>query len=82
MRLTFKNNIMLALNKKYTAIQLGTNTIDNNVNIQLSFGEIAGPYYNQEYPTEEFNTEQEAVEHAYNYNKYGRWLIIPLISFK
>ena len=31
--------------KKYTAIQLGTETVNDNVNVKLSFGEITGPYY-------------------------------------
>ena len=45
---------------KYTAIQLGTETVNDNVNVKLSFGEITGPYYSTTQPTEEFDTEEEA----------------------
>lgn len=48
--------------KKYTAIQLGTETVNDNVNVKLSFGEINGPYYSTTHPTEEFDTEEEAAQ--------------------
>ncbi len=68
--------------KKFTAIQLDTQTVDRNINIMLSFGRIAGPYYDEIRPTEEFDTEDEAIEYAYNFNKYGRWLILPVVRFE
>lgn len=67
--------------KKYTAIQLGTETVNDNVNVKLSFGEITGPYYSTTHPTEEFDTEEEAIEYSYKFNKWGRWLIIPVVRF-
>lgn len=67
--------------KKYTAIQLGVETVNDNVNIKLSFGEITGPHYSQTRPTEEFDTEDEAIEYSYKFNKWGRWLIIPVVRF-
>lgn len=67
--------------KKYTAIQLGTETVNDNVNVKLSFGEITGSYYNTTHPTEEFDTEEEAIEYSYKFNKWGRWLIIPVVIF-
>lgn len=67
--------------KKYTAIQLGTETVNDNIKVKLSFGEIEGPYYSRTYPDEEFDTEQEAIEYAYKNYKNGRWLILPLIKF-
>lgn len=66
---------------KFTAIQLGTEKVNDNVNVKLSFGEITGPYYNITSPTEEFDTEEEATEYAYKFNPYGRWLILPIIRF-
>jgi len=67
--------------KKYTAIQLGTEIVNDNVNVKLSFGEITGPYYNVTQPEQEFDSEDEAIEYAYKINKYGRWLILPIVSF-
>lgn len=67
--------------KKYTAIQLGTDIVNDEVNIKLSFGEITGPYYSQTHPEEEFDTEEEAIEYAYKQFKYGRWIILPIIEF-
>ena len=67
--------------KKYTAIQLGTQTINDEVNVVLSYGEITGPYYSQKHPEEEFETEEKAIEYAYKQFKYGRWIIIPIIKF-
>lgn len=51
--------------KKYTAMQIGTQTVNDNVKVSLEYGEITGPYYSQEYPKEEFDTEEEAIEYAY-----------------
>ena len=67
--------------KKYTAIQLGTATVNDEIKVKLSYGEITGPYYSTTHPTEEFNTEDEAIEYAYKTYKYCRWLILPLIKF-
>jgi len=67
--------------KKYTAIQLRTETVNDDVNIQLTFGEITGPYYDTTHPTEEFDTEDEAIKYAYNFNEFGRWLIVPIVMF-
>lgn len=68
--------------KKYTAIILNTEKDNNNdINVILSYGRTSGPYYSVIYPEEEFDTEQDALEYAYNTNKYGRWLILPVIKF-
>ena len=67
--------------KKYTAIQLSTETVNDKVNVKLSYGEITGPFYSQDKPTEEFDTEQEATEYAYKTNKYRKWLIVPVVRF-
>ena len=52
--------------KKYTAIQLKTETVNDDVNVKLTYGKIEGPYYSRDYPIEEFDTEDEAIEYAYN----------------
>lgn len=71
----------MELIKTFTAIQLSTRTTDDVVNIKLSFGVISGPFYSRDYPKEEFDTEQEAIEYAFKTEKYGRWLILPIIRF-
>lgn len=67
--------------RKYTAIQLTTKNVDDSVDIKLSFGEVTGPYYSTTHPTEEFETEEEAIEYAYKQDRWNRWLIIPIIKF-
>lgn len=69
--------------KKYTAIKLETETVGDNEfqNVKLTYGAIGGPYYSRDYPTEEFDTEEEALEYAYKTDKYARWLVIPFVKF-
>lgn len=67
--------------KKYTAIKVFTKTVDDEVKIDLTYGMIDGPYYSREHPEEIFDTEEEAIEHAYKTSKYQRWLIVPIIQF-
>ena len=67
--------------KKYTAIQLRTENVDDKVNLKLTYGDITGPYYSLDYPEEEFDTEEEATEYAYKTNQWISWLIIPIIKF-
>jgi hypothetical protein len=38
--------------KKFTAIQLNTEVVQDEVIVKLSYGEIKGPYYNVVKPTE------------------------------
>ena len=68
--------------KKYTAIQIETNTVNRTVKIELEYGEIEGPYYSQERPETEFDTEDEALEYAHKKNKYATWLIVPIVKFE
>lgn len=67
--------------RKYTAIQVGTENVNQNIKVKLSYGSIEGPHYNQTHPKEEFDTEDEAIEYAYKWYKYGTWLILPIITF-
>jgi hypothetical protein len=67
--------------KKYTAIQLSTSKVNDEVKVNLSYGDVTGPYYNLIYPKEEFDTEDEAYEYAYKKNQYSNWLIVPIIRF-
>jgi hypothetical protein len=67
--------------KKYTAIKVGTETVGDELNVKLSYGKITGPYYSKYYPTEEFDTEDEAIKYACNTDKWCSWLIVPIIRF-
>lgn len=71
----------MKLIKKFTAIQLHTQHVDDQVRIELSYGGITGPYYSRDYPEEEFDTEDEAIEYAYKQNPWARWMIVPIIRF-
>jgi hypothetical protein len=68
--------------KKFTAVQIYTKTINDEVTAELAYGDITGPYYDRTEPKTEFETEYEAIEWAYKENEYGNWLILPIISFK
>ena len=67
--------------KKYTAIKLSTKTEDEKVKVSLSYGNITGPYYSKTYPEEQFDTEEEAIQYAYNIDPWAKWLILPIIIF-
>ena len=42
--------------RKYTAIQLATENVNQNIKVKLSYGSIEGPHYDQTHPKEEFDT--------------------------
>lgn len=67
--------------KKYTAIEFWSHVTNNTVSPQFSYGEIEGPYYDREYPQEIFDSEEEAIEYWYSKNPYGKYLILPVVSF-
>ena len=67
--------------KKYTAIQIRTETVNDTIKVRLEYGNIEGPYYSREHPEQEFDTEEEATKWAYNSNKHATWLIVPIIQF-
>lgn len=71
----------MKLIRKFTAIQIRSNRVNNMVEPSFSFGEIEGPYYSEEHPSETFDTEEEAISYCYEKNNYSEWLIIPKISF-
>ncbi|HWY36078.1 MAG TPA: hypothetical protein VNX68_15645 [Nitrosopumilaceae archaeon] len=67
--------------KKYTAIRLNTTKVDDEIKLDLTYGSVEGPYYNQRSPDEEFDTEEAAIAYAYEKDKCARWLILPIIRF-
>jgi hypothetical protein len=68
--------------KKFTAVQINTKKVDNTVIAEFEYGRISGPYYDVTEPKTEFETEQEAIEWAYEEDKYADWLILTKVSFK
>lgn len=72
----------MEIKKKYTAIQIYQKTVDSVVIPQFEYGKISGPYYNITEPKVLFDTEQEAIEWAYEEDEYSDWLILPIVSFK
>jgi hypothetical protein len=70
--------------KKYTAVQIYAIEDKNSEQMfaKLKYGNIEGPYYSKTYPEEEFDTEDEALEYAYKYNKHANWLILPIVIFE
>ena len=71
----------MKVNKRYLLLEVKERKIDDIVEIKLSTGEISGPYYSKEYLNELFNTEELAIEEAFRRNPYGRYTIIPEITF-
>lgn len=69
--------------KKFTAIQISSynGRDDQHRLVELSYGEIGGTWYSREYPDEEFDTEELAIEYAHKKNKYATWMIVPIIKF-
>ena len=67
--------------KKYTAMQIGSKTVNDTVKVNLEYGDITGPYYDQTSPKQEFDTEDEAIEYAYEHSKYSTWMIVPIVTF-
>lgn len=72
----------MKVNRKYTAMQISTQKVDNTLKIGLEYGDIKGSYYSQIYPEVEFDTEEEAIKWAYEHDKYITWMIVPIVTFE
>lgn len=72
----------MELIKKYTAIQVFTRKVNSEITASFTYGNIDGPYYDEKYPEEEFETEQEAIDYAGKKDSYATWIIVPVIRFK
>lgn len=64
--------------KQFTALEVKTKTVNDAKIAELQFGKDS---YRTPYIETEFDTEDEAVEYAYKANKWGTWLILPVIKF-
>lgn len=71
----------MKVERKFTIMQILTKTVNDTVKVSLEYGEITGSHYNQEHPTEIFDTEDDAINYAYKQCKYSRWIIVPIVSF-
>lgn len=72
---------LVKFKRKYTAIQVGSREINRTIEPTFKYGDIRGPYYSQEHPEEEFDTEMAAISWAHKENQYARWMIVPIITF-
>ena len=68
--------------KKFTAINIYSVKRDGMAKIRANFGEYTYRYGDEYEPNKEFDTEEEAIAHAYKHNPYGMWAIIPIITFE
>ena len=67
--------------KKFAAIMANETKINREIKVDLTYGNVEGPYYSEEYPKTEFDTEDEAIAYAYKKGQYQTWLIVPIIRF-
>jgi|TARA_R110000822_G_scaffold219135_1_gene353369 hypothetical protein len=71
----------MKIERKFTAIQIGSKTVNQTVEPTFEYGSISGPYYNEEHPKTEFDTEEDAIKWAYKEDSYSRWMIVPIVTF-
>lgn len=68
--------------KKFTLLWLKTTNINNvEVKVDFTYGDITANYYTHDYPTESFDTEEQAIKYAHEFNKYGKFIILPIYEF-
>lgn len=68
--------------KKFTAIKLLEKETKMDMLIpKLEYGKV-DYFFDRLAPTTEFDSEDEAIEYAYNKDKDQKWLIVPIIKFK
>ena len=67
--------------KKFTALKILGDKRNEEYFIKLSHGRSNGPYYNEEAPEEEFDSEEEAIKYAFKQDEWSQWMIVPIIRF-
>lgn len=68
--------------KKFTLLWLETTNINNDeMKVDFTYGGISGNYYSPDYPIESFDTEEQAIKYAHVFNKYGKFIILPIYEF-
>lgn len=67
--------------KKYTAIQIYTSNVNSCIEVNFQYGDVQGAYYDERHPKEEFDTEEEAIAWAYEWDNGARWVVVPVIKF-
>ena len=67
--------------KKFIALKVEKQIVDDTVEIKLSYGKIEWNYGREILPEETFDTEEEAIEHGKKECSSSRWLILPVVEF-
>lgn len=67
--------------KKFVPVKLEEKCVNDTIKADLVYGGINFSYGRRIMPREEFDTEAEAIEHAYNTNRWAEWIILPTIRF-
>ena len=69
------------MTKKFTAINLGKKRIGDDLAVEMIYGDFNVNSYGGEYePVTEFDTEEDAIAYVKR-QAYGKWAIIPIITF-
>ena len=71
---------MKPVTRKFTALEL---THNSDAVVSLSHGNVEQHYYSYRIsPETKFDTEEEALAHAFEHNPYGIWMIVPIVRFE
>jgi hypothetical protein len=71
----------MKLIEEWVALEVLEKEINDDLMVELSFGKRTYEYTYRTNPKKIFATKEEAQKHAYETNKYGQWLIVPIITF-
>ena len=70
---------MKPVTRKFTALEV---THNSDSVVSLNHGNVEWNYGYRISPSFEFDTEDEALAHAFEHNPYGTWMIVPIIRFE
>ena len=70
---------MKPVTRKFTALEV---THNSDSVVSLRHGNVEQHYSYRLSPSTEFDTEEEALAHAFEHNPYGRWMIVPIVRFQ
>lgn len=67
--------------KKFVPVQLRENYSNDTIKADLCYGSMMYHLGKANIHREEFDTEAEALCHAFNANRWAEWVILPVIRF-
>lgn len=67
--------------KKFIPVQLRENYTADTIKADLCYGSIMYHLGKTNIYREEFFTENEAIQHAYEANRWAEWVILPIVRF-